>query len=247
VSTPGSRSSSGEAGRPFPFGQALPAPGPVPSSWFLTTWTVSSTRMVRVCCAPLPTEVRRVSRVVGSIRVEPDGTARAIPATRVHTPRRTPLASSRTVSPRPLPSCRYRSFRHLRELPRAGAGSCTAAGRTVPAFLCPGVPCGKSDIAGIAGTTRFHAVNAGCLELALRDAWPDPRPEGRLSLPTFMRSPPDLASFALISRPVLGTWTLLGWLPRPIVRVWLWFPRTFEWHAIRAHRIRHFLAVVTND
>jgi len=66
-------------------------------------------------------------------------------------------------------------------------------------------------------------------------------------LPTFMRSPPDLASFALISRPVLGTWTLLGWLPRPIVRVWLWFPRTFEWHAIRAHRIRHFLAVVTND
>lgn len=141
---------------------------PVPSSWFLTTWTVSSTRMVRVCCAPLPTEVRRVSRVVGSIRVEPDGTARAIPATRVHTPRRTPLASSRTVSPRPLPSCRYRSFRHLRELPRAGAGSCTAAGRTVPAFLCPGVPCGKSDIAGIAGTTRFHAVNAGYLELALR-------------------------------------------------------------------------------
>lgn len=168
-------------GDPFPFGQALPAPGPVPSSWFLTTWTVSSTRMVRVCCAPLPTEVRRVSRAVGSIRVEPDGTARAIPATLFHTLRRTPLASSRTVSPRPLPSCRYRSFRHLRELPRAGAGSCTGAGRTIPAFLCPGMPCGRSDIAGIAGTTRFRAVNAGYPGACAPGAWPNPRPEGRIS------------------------------------------------------------------
>jgi len=41
-------------------------------------------------------------------------------------------------------------------------------------------------------------------------AWPDPRPEGRLSCRRLCDPSPDLASFALILRPVLGSWTLLG-------------------------------------
>jgi hypothetical protein len=40
----------------------------------------------------------------------PEGrSAVAFPATRFHTPRRTPLADSRAASPRPLPSCRSSS------------------------------------------------------------------------------------------------------------------------------------------
>jgi hypothetical protein len=56
--------------------------------------------------------VRRVSRCcAGPIR----GPVRtlAFPATPFHTPRRTPLVSSRAASPRPLPSCRHHPLRPL--------------------------------------------------------------------------------------------------------------------------------------
>jgi len=70
-----------------------------------------------VCCAPKPDGIRCVSRrtpqrwlglsrrplVVSSRRLLVD---HRFPQ-RVYTPRRIPLASSRTASPRPLPSCRF--------------------------------------------------------------------------------------------------------------------------------------------
>jgi hypothetical protein len=93
-----------------PSGQWFHPPTLVPSSWFLTTSTVSSTQGLRVCCTPLPAlgftafpapESRCFRRS--------SGRQDAFPAMRARTLRRVPLASSRTASLRPLPSCLCRS------------------------------------------------------------------------------------------------------------------------------------------
>jgi len=106
--------------RPRPSGRWFHPPAHVPSSWFLTTSTASSTQGLRVCCTPLP--------VLGFIAFPAPGSRcfrrsigrrDAFPAMRVRTLRRVPLVSSRTASLRPLPSCRYRS-------PRPPRGVCLA-------------------------------------------------------------------------------------------------------------------------
>jgi len=86
-------------------------PDPVPPSRFLTALTASSTRVSRACCIPLPTMrfamfPSRAASLPWSSLHEPASSPR-----RAYTPRRIPLASSRTASPRPLPSCRYLSPR----------------------------------------------------------------------------------------------------------------------------------------
>lgn len=79
----------------------------VPPPWFHTTMTGFSTLKSRACCIPQP--------IGGSLRfLLPSSEAsrrrrrmaRGIPRNAVHTLRRFPLASSRTASLRPLPSCR---------------------------------------------------------------------------------------------------------------------------------------------
>lgn len=65
-----------------------------------------------VCCAPLPVlgfDAFQTARSAVHLPKQVTWTQAAFLASRVHTPRRIPLAGSRTASPRPLPSCRYRS------------------------------------------------------------------------------------------------------------------------------------------
>jgi hypothetical protein len=83
----------------------------VPSTRFLTALTAYSTRVLRACCIPLPT-VRFVPFPTGSVN-PPGGDLNPARLSRdaAHTLRRIPLVSSRTASPRPLPSCRFRSLR----------------------------------------------------------------------------------------------------------------------------------------
>jgi len=98
-------------GAEAPFGSAQPSASLVPPSWFRTTSTAFSTSRSRVCCTPQPAK--------GSPRfapADPRGARRrwsagGAPRDAVHTLRRLPLASSRTASLRPLPSCRYRPAR----------------------------------------------------------------------------------------------------------------------------------------
>jgi len=96
----------------LPSGRRCHTPTPVPPSWFRTTSTVCSAHGSRVCCTPQP--------VKGSPRFMLAACPRRPKATRsdgdnprdaVHTLRRFPLASSRTTSLWPLPSCRYRPAR----------------------------------------------------------------------------------------------------------------------------------------
>jgi len=119
MSTPGSR-------RRLPSARRCQAPGPVPPPRFLTALTACSIRRSRVCCTPLPAR--------GSPRFLPCETrpvrrracaTRAFPAMRLHTPRRIPLVSSRTASPRPLPSCRPHPLHALPRPPRATTRSPT--------------------------------------------------------------------------------------------------------------------------
>jgi len=100
-------------------------PDRVPSLRFLTALTASSTWMSRACCIPLPA-MRFVAFPPRAASHPPGGgpeRPRVFPATRF-TLRRIPLVSSRTASPRPVPSCRYLSRRrrftgvvHLRASP----------------------------------------------------------------------------------------------------------------------------------
>jgi len=94
-----------------------------PPSWFLTTSTVSSARSIRVYCNPSRTRfatfqvpwsrpfqmhaVRRISLHTSETAgpATPFYRSPAHPRNAVHTLRRIPLASSRTASLRPLPSC----------------------------------------------------------------------------------------------------------------------------------------------
>jgi hypothetical protein len=82
----------------------------VPPSWFRTTSTVCSARKSRACCIPLP--------IVGfaAFSGKPSQAPAPVhdflsPRDAVHTLRRIPLTSSRTASPRPLPSCRSARLR----------------------------------------------------------------------------------------------------------------------------------------
>jgi hypothetical protein len=80
----------------------------VPSSWFLTTATVySAPRPAGLLHPATGHGVRCVSSALSST---PEGVpSLASSPHRVHTLRRIPLVGSRSASPRPLPSCRYRS------------------------------------------------------------------------------------------------------------------------------------------
>ena len=82
----------------------------VPSSWFLTTSTAFSTQGLRVCCTPLPALGFIAFPTPGSRCFRRSlGRLDAFPAMRARTLRRVLLASSRTASLRPLPSCRCHS------------------------------------------------------------------------------------------------------------------------------------------
>jgi hypothetical protein len=87
-------------------------PDPVPRSRFLTALTASSTRVLRACCVPLPA-MRFVVFPSRCRQVHPRVLLRdpRLPHDATHTLRRTPLVGSRPASPRPFPSCRYRSPR----------------------------------------------------------------------------------------------------------------------------------------
>jgi len=82
---------------------------PVPSSWFHTTSTASSARRSRACCIPLP--ILGFAAFPANRRLPSANPANrtcfvdalTLPRDAFHTPRRTPLADSRTASPRPLP------------------------------------------------------------------------------------------------------------------------------------------------
>jgi len=90
-------------------------------------------RPSRVCCAPLPVmgfdafHHRRRSAPEGPSRLRRDPRAAS-------TPRRIPLVSSRTASPRPLPSWRYRSNR----VPRPDTAPRPKTPPRVPAARPPG-------------------------------------------------------------------------------------------------------------
>jgi len=85
------------------------APIHVPPSWFRTTSMVFSARELRVCCTPQPTKGSpRFMLAVAPLHPKAARHAGDTPRDAVHTLRRLPLASSRTASLRPLPSCRYR-------------------------------------------------------------------------------------------------------------------------------------------
>jgi len=98
----------------LPSAQRCHAPGPVPPSWFLATSTVFSAHRVAGLLRPAANHgVRRVSRWSSPVPGPARRRCRARddrpvgPRDAVHTLRRLPLVSSRTVSRRPLPSCRY--------------------------------------------------------------------------------------------------------------------------------------------
>jgi hypothetical protein len=78
---------------------------PVPSPWSLTTSTVSSAQRLQVCCTLLPAlrfaPFRKIRNRGGPKTSRP---AVLVPRGAVHTLQRVSLISSRTVSPRPLPS-----------------------------------------------------------------------------------------------------------------------------------------------
>jgi hypothetical protein len=90
-------------------GRRCHPPTPVPPSWFRTTSTASSARRSRACCIPQPTlgfaafHAIEPSDEPAEARSDHPGA----PRDGVHTLRRVPLASSRTASLRPLPSCRH--------------------------------------------------------------------------------------------------------------------------------------------
>jgi hypothetical protein len=90
----------------------------VPPSRFLTALTASSTRVLRACCIPHPTmRFAAFPSHVASTTLRRSCASPRLPRD-AHTLRRIPLASSRTASPRPLPSCRCRSPRTpLRDRP----------------------------------------------------------------------------------------------------------------------------------
>lgn len=110
------------AARPLPATlpphSAQPPPGDQVSlrRWFLTTSTVYSAQRPRVCCIPKPTGVHCVSpctvhffphvlKTRSCRRTSRQPMAlNTTPRNAVHTLQRIPLASSRTASPRPLPS-----------------------------------------------------------------------------------------------------------------------------------------------
>jgi len=115
----------------------------VPPSWFLTTSTVCSARQASGLLRP---EAER-----GSLRFPtspprrrpkpPFVDRRVVPRNAVHTPRRIPLASSRTTSPWPLPSCRFCGARATaRRSARCDTRTCqqvAARHRRSPPERCP--------------------------------------------------------------------------------------------------------------
>lgn len=105
-------------GCPLPGARGLPSveqshlPDPVPPSRFPTALTASSTRVSRACCIPQPVMGFAVFPTRPA-QIRPKASLRdpRLSHGALHTPRRIPLASSRTASPRPLPSCRFHSLR----------------------------------------------------------------------------------------------------------------------------------------
>jgi hypothetical protein len=126
----------------LPSGQRCHTPAHVPLSWFRTTSTVSSAQELRVCCTPQP--AKGSSRFMLSISPRrPKTTRRDGDNSRdaVHTLRRLSLASSRTASLRPLPSCRFCPARpgcqpKLVSLPTAARRS----EKRTPIIPYPGLP-----------------------------------------------------------------------------------------------------------
>jgi hypothetical protein len=95
------------------------APVHVPPSWFRATSMVFSATKLRVCCTPQPAKGSlRFMRATGPHRPKTARPDRNNSRNAVHTLRRLSLASSRTASLRPLPSCRYRpAWRRIRSRP----------------------------------------------------------------------------------------------------------------------------------
>jgi hypothetical protein len=95
----------------FPLAEQCHLLDRVPPSRFLTALTASSTRVLRACCIPHPTmRFAAFPSHVASTTLRRSCASPRLPRD-AHTLRRIPLASSRTASPRPLPSCRFRSLR----------------------------------------------------------------------------------------------------------------------------------------
>jgi hypothetical protein len=95
----------------FPLAEQCHLLDRVPPSRFLTALTASSTRVLRACCIPHPTmRFAAFLSLVASTTLRRSCASPRLPRD-AHTLRRIPLASSRTASPRPLPSCRFRSLR----------------------------------------------------------------------------------------------------------------------------------------
>jgi len=134
-------STDSHTGCPLPGARGLPSagqchlPDPVPPTRFLTALTASSTRVSRACCIPQPV----MGFAVLPTRPASLGPKAPLHGPRlshdaIHTLRRTPLASSRTASPRPLPSCRFHSLRAAShrlspERPPHRSGACVLPGQ----------------------------------------------------------------------------------------------------------------------
>jgi hypothetical protein len=121
----------------LPSDQRCHTPVHVPPSWFRATSMVFSALELRVCCTPQPTKGSpRFMRAADPNRPKTTRPVGDNPRDAVHTLRRLSLASSRTASLRPLPSCRYRPARlHIRPKPVALPTTPRRGERRTPAFL----------------------------------------------------------------------------------------------------------------
>jgi hypothetical protein len=194
-------------------------PGPVPPSRFLTALAAFSTRMARVCCTPLPAEVRRVSR-----RPPPSG---------CYSDGADARSSRRSLTP-------------LEELPSSAAvprhrGPCPPA--VIPRSLPVGLPTDRPPRSATPESASRHSREPGCESAFVlgigslhprllrfrspetaavgRAGFPEPprRPRGRL------RDPRSPASHACSAPPVTRR---RGSMPRttfppvlPCGRTWL--------------------------
>jgi len=164
-----------------PFGQPLPSDRLVPSTWFRTTSTVYSAHRLRVCCTPKPDGVRCVSGLRhhhSPTEVDDRWETVTLSRNAVHTLRRIPLASSRTASLRPLPSCRSVASRPLRAPKHPTRPFCVPTGRrhmcvshsrsrssasATPSFRSPSLAIPAVETAGRARCTVFACSPEGAL------------------------------------------------------------------------------------
>jgi hypothetical protein len=149
---------------PFTFGPGRPVPTRVPPSWFLTTSTVFSAPgpagLLRPACG---LEVRRVADLASLRAPVETGNRRGTRGLSrdCTTLRRVPLASSRTASLQPLPSCRCRRSQCSGSPRRTPTSTSHAVGRSL---LRPST---SSRLQGLAPLTSPLSPSSRCRPDAL--------------------------------------------------------------------------------